>query len=291
MRTLYRISALLIVVAFASCSEADSPRLPLAPTPVAQPGPSPAPPPSTTRLAGQVTDTAFRPLADARVEVLDGPHAGSSIGSNALGEFTFRLEHVDDTTRVRAEKEGYVTAIRTPLKCQTCPHYNVRFQLALPIEPVRLAGNHTLTFVTDPACVVMPTELRTRSYPVTLTPSPFASVPNTVFTASVADTEFLPNYSEFLVYAAGDYVAFNLEESEGPWLIEKVAENAYLGIGGVASATVTVTSGAAAIVAPFTGTIDYCVLAAPMGKYFSCESPLARARCASANHQLILTRR
>lgn len=139
MRTLHRILALAVVIACAGCDNADAPPRPLAPTPVAQPQPPTPPQSSTPRLNGRVTDTAFRALANARVEVLNGPHAGSAISSNATGEFSFLLEHVSETTRVRAEKEGYTAATRTPLKCPTCPNYNVGFQLALPVAPATMS--------------------------------------------------------------------------------------------------------------------------------------------------------
>jgi hypothetical protein len=75
---------------------------------------SPAAPPGTPGsvngelISGTVSDTAFRPLAGARVELIDGPQAGMSTTSDAQGSFSFTAT-VDDTTRFRASKEGHVS--------------------------------------------------------------------------------------------------------------------------------------------------------------------------------------
>src|SRR5688572_715817 len=173
MRTLHRIAALVIVAALASCSDADSPRLPLAPTPVAPMPQTVAQPPGVVQLRGRVWDTAFRPLPDVKVQVIEGPDAGASTVSDATGGFSLGLTIINETIAVRAEKDGYATTTRTPFRCQTCPVFSLGFQLAPRTPPIELAGEHTLTFVTDPACTAMPDELRTRSYTVTLRPSSY----------------------------------------------------------------------------------------------------------------------
>ena len=55
------------------CGRSASTPLPMAPSPAA---PAPAPPAVSLTLNGYVGDTAFRPLAGVRVEVLNGPDAG-----------------------------------------------------------------------------------------------------------------------------------------------------------------------------------------------------------------------
>src|SRR6187200_2573592 len=76
-----------------------------APTPTA-----PTPPtPSSTGIRGSVSDTAFRHLDGARVEVVDGPEAGMSTTADANGSFSFSGTF-DDTTRFRATKDGHLAA-------------------------------------------------------------------------------------------------------------------------------------------------------------------------------------
>jgi hypothetical protein len=61
---------------------------------------------------GWVFDSAFRPLAAASVEVLDGPQAGTSATANAEGHLSL-TGTFDDTTRFRATTEGHVAATQT----------------------------------------------------------------------------------------------------------------------------------------------------------------------------------
>ncbi len=284
---------LLVIVLLAACGKADSARSPLAPTPVGQPTTPAAP--TGSQIRGRVWDTAFRPLENATLVIIDGPAAGATTTSDATGWFVFTLSSIDDTGTVRAEKEGYITAVATPSRCPTCTFYNVGIRLSLPTPPVVLAREHTLTLVSDPACGGLlngrlPDDVRTRTYNATLTAftSP-AYEPGTGFTVTLSGGQFVPRFNSFSIHVAGDYVSFNLDESEGPLVIEQVTEQTYLGFGGTGATTVP--HGAASFTVPLTGTIDYCETAAPMTSAFVCLPQLVRAWCPSANHQLILTRR
>ena len=74
---------------------------PTAPTTTAG---SPALPAGGLLMMGTVSDTAFRPLGGAKVEVLDGPQTGLTTTANELGEFSL-TGIFDDATRFRATKE------------------------------------------------------------------------------------------------------------------------------------------------------------------------------------------
>ena len=63
-------------------------------------------------LRGFVGDTTARPLVGAKVEVLDGPDAGSFAAANDSGWFTL-IGALADTTRLRVTKDGHVTATGT----------------------------------------------------------------------------------------------------------------------------------------------------------------------------------
>jgi hypothetical protein len=113
--------------------------------------------------------------------------------------------------------------------------------------------------------------------------------------ASVYDSVFRPvagtKYDNFLVGVAGDLVAFELR-GEGPWLVEQVGPNTYLGFDGRAEASVA-TATVSTITASFEGFINYCGAKAETAPYYdgSPARAVTSAVCESKNHHLILTRR
>jgi hypothetical protein len=288
--------ALMAATGLAGCTEPSSPSAPTtrSPAPLAAPAPIEFLPTRTT-LNGVVSDTAFRRLAGARIEITNGPEAGAWTTTNAEGQFSFIFTSTstsspfDDTTQVRAAVDGYLAATQT-VRCGRCPNYYAYFNLALTVPPVSIAGDYTLTFVADSACTDLPAEVRTRSYTATLTASSDLSYPpNTLFDVIVGGVPFFSGLDYFWIGVAGDYLAFNMEEGEGPWLVEEFASNTYVAIGGVAAATVGPAF--SRITAPFAGSIEYCELQSPMTMYYRCDVPIARARCTSKDHRLTLTRR
>lgn len=240
-------------------------------------------------------DSAFRVLAGAVVEVVDGPDAGRSTNADAEGRFSFSGTF-DDDTRFRASKEGHIsqTQTRSP-QCQTCnPNYYVYFTLATLAPPVNLAGNYTLTFIADSACAQLPAEVRTRSYQATVTLMPTTRHPaGTFFELTVGGAPFLANFKTVPLHVAGDYFAVELGDFHGqPGLVEQLAETTYLAFSGSAPVSVG-SSTLSSISVPFEGLIDYCVLPAAMGSRYSCVPASAGARtdCQSTRHRLVLERR
>jgi hypothetical protein len=287
-RSLTGFLLLMLASVLAGCGGSSSPSAPTSPSP------GPSAPTETQRpvprLVGAVSDTAFRRLAGARIEIVGGPEAGAWTTANAEGEFSFMSGTFDDTTQVRAALDGYLAATQTVNLCAACPSYYAYFHLALPVPPVSIAGEYTLTFQADSACIDLPTEVRTRSYKATLTAKSDPSYPsNTWLDVIVGGVPFLSDYDRFWIGVAGNYLAFQLGEGEGPWLVEEVASNTYLSIGGLAAATVGPVF--STITAPFDGSIEYCERRSPIGAYYTCVLPVARARCTSQNHRLTLTRR
>ena len=290
-RTLVGFLLLMAATGLAGCSDSSYPSAPttLSPEP---PAPTEIQRPAL-RLYGAVSDTAFRRLAGARIEIVGGPEAGTWTTANAEGEFSFAPGTFDDTTQVRAALDGYVTATQTVNRCATCANsnYYAYFNLALPVAPVSIAGEYALTFQADSACTDLPTEVRTRNYTATVTANNSdASIPsNTRFIAIPGGAPFLADYGAFWIGVAGDYLAFHLDEDEGPRLVEEFASNTYVAIGGVAAATVGPVF--STITAPFDGSIEYCERRSRIDSYPSCDLPAVRARCTSKNHRLTLTRR
>ena len=72
-----RLTAAWLTMTCLGCGDSKSP---VQATPVL-----PAPAPGPVLVAGQVNDTALRPLADVRVEVVDGPSAGVFATTNNGG--------------------------------------------------------------------------------------------------------------------------------------------------------------------------------------------------------------
>jgi len=262
----------------------------LAPSPL----PTPAPQSTAVQVTGWVSDSAFRALVDARVEVLGGPQAGTPATADSEGHFSL-TGSFDDATHFRATREGHVDATGTlSPTCPTCvtTRRYIYFHLAVLSPPVDIAGDYTLTFIADSACTDIPSELRTRTYAATIAPGSNSHSPaHTYFIVTVSGASFLTDYGSFPIGVAGDFLAFELR-GEGPYLVEQVAPNTYLGFDGRAEASVA-TARVSSIATPFQGFVDYCALPSPMGQYYDCRPGLAtaHAECESKNHQLILTRR
>ena len=292
-RSLTGFLLLVLAVGLAGCSDSSSPSAPTTPSPVPRADPLRTEIRPALRLYGGVSDTAFRQLAGARIEIVGGPEAGTWTTANAEGEFSFDSGAFDDMTQVRAALDGYVTATQTVNRCANCANssYRTYFDLALPVAPVSIAGEYTLTFQADSACTDLPIEVRTRRYTAIVTPdNSDASIPsNTKFDAVLGGPSFLADYGGFRIGVAGGYLALNLDGGEGPRLVEEFASNTYVAIGGFAAATVGPVF--STIAAPFDGSIEYCERRSPIGSLPPCDLPVARARCTSKNHRLTLTRR
>ena len=161
--------------------------------------------------------------------------------------------------------------------------------LDVPTPPVNIAGDSRLTFAADSVCE-LPLEVKTRTYTAQVRPVARADkYTSTSFNVSFPNTPFFADYAEFQIHVAGEYASFNLEDSHGPWLGERLADNAYLSIGGMASAAVQ--PGMPRITTSFEGTIRYCESAGATADVLSCARPVTHLSCTSKNHQLILERR
>ena len=279
------IVLLLMGVGLGACNRQG----PAAPTPSPASVAAPTPSLNGTRIIGDVVDTAFRAVDGARIEVVEGPEVGATTTSNTSGEFLF-VGVFDETSRFRATKDGYVSAIR-PFQVLPGANY-VSFQLETVDPPVDVAGPYAMTFIADSACVGLPAELRTRTFAATVAATP--AVPaNGYFNVLVGGAQLLENltFKHFSVGVAGNYVAFLLGDGESsPGVVEQVGSNTYLAFGGE-GASIDGTPDTTLSFA-FSGFIDYCVLNSPMtGTNYRCvASPAAHARCESKNHRVIWRR-
>jgi len=271
---------LMLVQALAGCSSSP------APTPVAPFTPAP---PAPLTLSGHVADSAFRPLAGVRLEVLSGPDTGRLMTSDQGGAFSY-VGTFADAVSVRATTDGYVAATASVIVGSTQAY--VSFQLAPLAPPVPVAGEYTLTISADSACVGLPEAARTRSYAATVRPGASQTAPaNTYFKATVTGAQPVYWGNAFWMGVAADYVAVSLY-GEGPTIVEEIGPNRYVAYWGGAGVSVG-SSAWTTLSAPFGGVIEYCELKAPIASYYDCSPALAavREQCNVPTHSLTLTRR
>ena len=282
----------------AACGSASPDRvLPTAPTTVVPPpvAPPPAALPNPSGVNGWVTDTGFRPIAGAMVEVLDGPQAGMTNITNASGQFSlsgaFRVG-----TRVRAWKEGYLDGTSQLISpCATCvPRFVVNINLGLMVAPANIAGEYTMTVE---ACDALPREARTRSFTASIVPAadqPTAA--NTRFQGNIGGAQLVRGFAweGIGIAVAGDYMEFSMGDYHGqPGLIERLDDDTYYSVD--AWGTTTVGPGGTIIVS-FLGDTAHCALwpgeavLDANGRY-TCERARPGTRTACAGGRLTLTKR
>ncbi len=240
-------------------------------------------------IRGEAQDSAFRPIPGAKIEILDGPQAGTTTTSDAGGEFSLQ-GIVNDATKFRASKEGYLTTTATlGPACDRCnPTRWIYFYLEVLEPPVNLAGNYTVTFNADTACVNLPDELRMRSYDATIRPDPGS---RTSYGVIMSGPAFSDKLGIFYLNVAGSFVNISIGDHTDPGVAERVAPNTFYAFGG--GTTVTVTPPVQTITTPFEGWIDHCALKEPPGERYKCSAAntVAFTRCESKKHQLTLTRK
>lgn len=95
IRTKTGVLFLALATGVAGCDGKTSSPIPSAPSPTLQPAPPPTPPAvpvaNPVKLFGYVFDTAFRAVSGVRVEVIDGPQAGTETTSDARGYFSMKI--------------------------------------------------------------------------------------------------------------------------------------------------------------------------------------------------------
>ena len=289
-------AALLITAMFlAGCSSSGSP-MPTGPSAVGV-----EPPVAVTQnlpvgLRGWVMDTAYRPLAGARIEVLDGASAGMTATSGDDGQFVLN-GFFDPATRFRASMNGHETRIQ-PWNCSVavCLGPNnaqpwLWFSLSVFEPTVNIAGDYTLTFTADSACTDLPDLARARSYRVTVTAQPLAGRPSVPgFDVRVTGVSLVGTLTGFPIGAAGNRLTFGLHGRHDPAIVEDLGANTYLAFSGGAEATVG-PAGISTLTATFDGWIEHVALTTPLVQwYFPLPAATSKSTCDSSSNRLTLTR-
>ena len=131
----FAVLALIVVVPFAACG-GNSATAPSAPAASVVP----------FALVGGVFDTARTPLAQARVEVVNGAQKGTAVMTDDAGAFAFGKIFTAPFT-LRASKDGRRDQSRQISNAQS----DGVFTLA-----IELAGNYQVVFAADAACTSLP---------------------------------------------------------------------------------------------------------------------------------------
>jgi hypothetical protein len=234
-------------------------------------------------MAGTVSDTAFRDIAGATIEILNGPSAGLTTTSDGRGQWAFPPGAFDDSTQFRATKDGYEPAT-LPLGpfCAAChPNRWVNFVLKTKATPANLAGSYAMTITVDPACTYFPRQVRTRTYAVTI-PS---TTDNAYFAIFPTGANFVQGWDEFDGGVSGNYAGFWFET-----LVEEVAPGSYLTFGMSAGGFVD-PEHPATITARADGRISYCTVDGASGVFGQCLRGTPPVTCDSSQHTLVLTPR
>jgi hypothetical protein len=281
------LGAVLMLVSL-GCGDA---KVPVEPSP-----PSVAPALQEFRLSGAVSDTANRPLAGSKVEVMDGSRTGTVGTTDEAGRFSMPGTFTGNIT-LTASKDGYVRETRPVVPSGLpLPQGNAGggWELAFHLEPIgpsaNVAGMYTATLTADSMCTNLPAEARSRSYTATIASSGRSSS----YVARLSDARFFSTvpcppgrpaetctYNQFGIGIAGDFANIG---SGG--IVEQLADTTYLVFTGGGGASFDPSG----ITLPLDGSFQYCPNepAWTSGEYWECEGGV---QCDSHHHQLRLVRR
>lgn len=252
-------------------------------SPVAPTASPPEPAQLTFSLAGDVRDTASRPLKDASVTVVNGPRAGTTAMTDDAGRFSMPGTFTQSAITAVASKEGYSPVtwnFPTPGRPAEGGKW-VAFRLE-PLAPsANLTGEYTLTLTTDKACTTLPEEARTRTY----TASVVSGRRATTFVGTLSDVRIVPVPMSpyFEIGVADNFADLTLR------FVEQLSDGTYLAIEGGTAASVGPEGLTAAFNAHFLSCRNPPAWAP--GEYWWCGADVQGDECSSGGNQLSLLRR
>ena len=242
-----------------------------------------APTPSATApfgLSGGVVSTASRPLAQARVEAVDGPQKRAVAMTDDAGRFVFTPIFTSRFT-LRASKEGYRDQSAVIAGGQT----PASFRLDSMNNPFDATGTYEITLDADVACRDLPSTARRRTYSASFTSTQGDRADYYFGTLSGADfvrgAASYPDWNVLTVKLVEDVAEVFFSD---PPIWEHLTRDADLVIDGQGTGTVRADTSHLS----FAGNFLYC--SAPIrADYPECEVP--EISCRSQNHQLTITRK
>ena len=101
------------------------------------------------------------PVGEARVDVIDGPHAGRSATTN-LANGTYEIYGLSGNLSVRVTKDGFFVDTKS---VSLTENRVLDFELRPTAAPLPIAGNYRLTFAASNSCASgLAQDARTRTY-------------------------------------------------------------------------------------------------------------------------------
>ena len=227
---------------------------------------------------GGVHDTISRPVADARIEVQNGPQRGLTVFSDDQGRFAFEPVFTSPFT-AKAIKAGY----RDQILSFAGPQNPGWFRLDSVNGSINLTGNYTMTFTADSACTSIPGYARRRTFDVT---NSLAS--GSTYLVSVAGGQYgatAPGggYFNNVLYAGMFEDTFALWLSDPP-LWERFPQGSYLVVSGEADGSIAEFPARLTLNGTFTYCADRTAADEP-------KCAVTEVVCRSSNHQLTVARR
>lgn len=224
-----------------------------------------------------VADSVGRLIRDARIEVMNGPHAGLATLTDSTGHYSFNVAFMPGT-RLRAAKTGYRDQVRD-LRNER----DAWFRLESVNPSVNLTGNYSFTFTADATCSSIPPALRTRTYSTSISRGQWLV---TLGGASFAPTgPAYPRTVDWNVVTVSMFEDYASVWFSDPPIVELVNADSHLIIDGHAEGTIS-ESGAEL---PVVGTITSCPNTKPgNGDDYQCS--VETASCRSTKHMLTITR-
>jgi hypothetical protein len=263
--------------------------------------PGSAPSNVETHIRGAVRDTAFRPLAGARIDILDGPLAGRRRLADENGAFEF-VGTANGSVKVRAASDGFesetVTASWQPLTS-----FNWTSVLLKTLEPslTFTPGPYTLTITNDLAtatdhifaCMGFPSELATRTYGGSISVS--SNPGNSYFFSALPGnpTQIKVKSGSLLIGVAGQFVGI---QNDGDFsFIEEFPGFRYLTVLPSAAASRPATLAGTSITVPAEAEFRYCQLKSPLGAANDCsqvtDQIIDSRWCFSTHDTMVFTKR
>jgi len=244
------------------------------------PGPtSPTPAAAAFGVSGTVLNTANRPLAQARVEAVDGPQQGAFAFTDDAGAFVFPAIFTSRVT-LRASRDGY----RDQSSLISSAQSNLSFRLDSASNPFDSKGTYEVRFEADPACKDLPADVRTRTYSAS-----FSQTGGTFYLGALTGADFgrggttsYPIWNVLYISVADDSAHVYLSD---PPIWEHLTTDADLVIVGDAQGLVRADTSRLAL----GGNFIYCPRREAGEDYPECEVP--EASCWSQTHLLTITRK
>ena len=238
-------------------------------------------------LSGSVNDTAFRPVGQAKIEVLDGPQAGAVTLTDDAGKFRFAETFTAELT-LRASKAGYLEKSDHITNVIGTSQRNIGLSLESATPPTNLAGNYLMTFSADAACTSLPPVARSRTYSAVIVGE--ASGGGTRFQGRLGGASFAPpgpsltRYDSFFVAVFRDFARLLFDDpSFGTAIVEQLGPEMYVGIMGTAEGLITPSTSEL----PVSGRFEFCDKKAD-APFVQCS--IIAIVCDPSNHHLTLTR-